>query len=41
MTTLKSDLDLGLTRKIVHNYLRNALEKFENFWTSKSRIMKF
>ena len=39
-TIIGFDLDLGLTRKIVHNYLRNAVEKFEYFWTRKSRVMK-
>jgi len=30
MITLASVLDVGLTRKVVHNYLRNILENFEN-----------
>ena len=34
MITLASVLDLGLTRKVVHNYLRNILENFGNFWTT-------
>ena len=34
MITLASVLDLGLTRKVVLNYLRNILENFGNFWTT-------
>jgi len=32
MTILEADLDLGLTRKVVHNYLINVLGKFEIFF---------
>jgi len=31
MIILGSELDLSLTRKVVKNYLRHLLEKFENF----------
>ena len=41
MITLASVLDLGLTRKVVHNYLRNILENFENFFDHKSRRYTF
>ena len=34
MIILGFELDLGLTRKVVHNYLRNILENFGNFWTT-------
>lgn len=39
MPILESDLALGLTRKIMHNYLMNNMTKFENFWTSDSYAM--
>ena len=35
MTILEADLDLGLTRKVVQNYLINVLVKFEIFFNNR------
>jgi len=39
MIILVSELDLVLTRTVVHNYLSNILEKFEDFRTWASSVM--
>jgi hypothetical protein len=36
---LESDLALGLTSKVMHNYLRYSLVKFGNFCTSPVEVM--
>ena len=39
MTILDSDLDLGLTKEVVHNYLMIIQANFENFWTLDSLVI--
>ena len=41
-TIIGFDLDLALTRKIVHNDIMNALVKFQKkkIWTPQFRVMK-
>ena len=38
-TILELDLANVLTRKVVHKDLRNALVKFENFWSTTFRVI--